>query len=453
MRSKTSARSKAFGAWACIALLALAGGTEASQNLPGPPPTRSKLKNGLEVILSPDPALPVVAVVVAYQAGSVQEPPGKTGLAYLIERLMMDAGTEYVAPFQHINDISRSGGTLNADAYEDRTLFYQTIPSNQLARVLWLESERMRGLQITEANFERARGLLLEDLRRRRSGEPYLASLFAFDQLIYSEFAFSHPLLGSEDDIRDLTLEDVKSFYASAYTPNNAVLAIAGNLNRAKTLDFAARFFESIPRGRDIPPSTENWTYGRQPIERSFEEPQASSPALFIGFRIGSPFSNDFYALTLLDYILLRGRSARLPRRLLDRDAKIAYQLSGGIERRQDRAVYKIFVTASAPNIPACRNFIFNELEKLQRNFVSADELGRAKTRYRQNLVLRTSSAMDRAIHLAESALSLRPIGRTIDDLPAEFAKHMAVTDKDIVAIVNRHFSPETRIVLDIRRR
>jgi predicted Zn-dependent peptidase len=191
----------------------------------------------------------------------------------------------------------------------------------------------------------------------------------------------------------------------------------------------------------------------RRPVELTFEESLAPNPALYLAFRIPPPYSDDYYILAILDYVLLRGRTSRLPRRLLDRDAKIAYQLSGGMERRLDRAVYKIFVTASSSMIPVCRAAIFNELEKLQRSFLPADELIRAKTLFRQNLLDQTSTAMERAIYLAEEALILGLAGRSVDELPAEYAKYLAVSDKDIVAIANRYFTVEKSISLNIKQK
>ncbi|MBM3293078.1 MAG: insulinase family protein [Candidatus Aminicenantes bacterium] len=444
------------GTCAALLWLVLGGAAETVQLVPDPAlPVRFALKNGLEVVLSEDPSLPVVAVAVAYRAGSIQETEGRTGLAYLMEKLMMDAGGENVAPFQHRNTIIRSGGTLNAEAFEDRTIFYQTVPSHLLALVLWLESERMRSLVITEEVFDRTRFALLEELRQRRFVEPYLPSLYTLDRLTYADFPYSHPLLGSENDVRNLTLEDVRAFAGEAFSPGNAVLVVAGQFAAARVRDLIGRFFETIPRGKPLPPlpsGDSSWT--RRRIEQSVEEPFVPAPALYIAFRILSPrYPLEVNAMTILDYVLLRGRTSRLSRRLLNRDAKIAYQLSGGLERRLDRFVYKIFVTASPTMIPACQSAVFSELEKLRRTFVSEDELSRAKARYRADLVGRTSTAADRAIYLAEEALALGLDGRTVDDLPAEQAKTFAVSAKDIVGVMNRHFTVDNSIVLILTRK
>jgi len=444
-------RVSAFLVW-----LAVAGGVEAAQLVSEPSlPVRFKLRNDLEVILAEDSSLPVVSVVVAYRAGSLQETEDRSGLAYLLERLMMDAGGINVAPFQHRNTIIRAGGVLNAEAFEDRMVFYETVPSHLLSLVLWLESERMGSRVISEDGFERARISLLEELRERWSAEPYLASLFALDQFLYADFAYGHPLLGAESDVRRLTLEDVRNFAAVSFVPANAVLVVAGHFDPSKTRDLIVKYFEPIPGGKTLaPPPARNEPWARLSREETYVEPRVSTPAIYLGFRVVSPpFSNDDSVLTILDYVLLRGRTSRLPRRLLNRDNKIAYQLSGGLERRLDRAVYKIFVTASAPMISACQNAIFSELEKLRRNFVPADELARAKTLYRADLTARTSTVSGRAIYLAEEALALALAGRTIDDLTTKEAKNFAISAKDIIGIMNRVFAVENAVVLKITPR
>lgn len=426
--------------------LALGSSVLAQQRLSFPL-THFKLRNGLQVILSEDFSLPLVSVAVAYDVGSVHEVSGKTGLAYLMENLMF-SGSANVSPRQHINYINWAGGQFNAAASEDMTLFYQTVPSNQLALVLWLESDRMKSLELSEAEFEKARNDHLDDLRQRKMADPYLESSLSFDQLLYSDFAYSHPLLGTEDDVRNLTFDDVKSFYSTYYVPNNAVLCITGNFNKLKARELVARYFETIPAGKDVSPSLEPWVYTKKQVLKSFENVLTSAPAFHLGFRIGSPSSNDFYVLSIIDYILLRGQSSRLTRRLMNRNNKIAYQLSGGIEKKKDRAVYKIFGVVNTPMMAdQCLEAIFSELDRLKTAFLSEDELARYKNMFKQDYLGRFSSSMEKAIFLCESYLTIR----NFDDLPLELDRYLNVTKNDIVGIINRYFTADNSIVLNIK--
>ncbi len=409
------------------------------------------LKNGLTVILHEHLDLPVVSVAVGYNAGSIHEMPGKTGVAYLLEKLMMTAGSANVSPLEHISSINRIGGTLNANALEDQTLYYQTIPSNHLALALWLESDRMRTLDLSQEKFEKARSDLLEELRNRRTSEPFLNSLQAFDQLLYSDFSFGHSLLGEESDIRNLTLNDVKSFYHARYVPQNAVLCISGRFDNARARELVARYFESLPGGTPPTVMFETPAFAKAPFSRTMEDPLASAPAVFLGFRLSASGAQDSAILTLLDYLLMKGRSSRLNRRLLNREAKIAFQLSGGIDRRSHRSVYKLFIIASQPQISACVDAVFSELDKIKRSFPGDEEMAKAKTLYRQDLLNLTATSLDRAIFLIQSFWVLHATGRTLDDLERETDRALKVTSPQIVAIANRYFTLDNCVILNVR--
>jgi zinc protease len=415
-----------------------------------PPFSHYTLKNGLVVILNEDFDLPVVSVAVGYQAGSIYEVPGKTGIAYLLEKLMMSAGSANVSAFEHISNITRVGGSLNATVLEDRTVFYQTVPSDYLAMVLWLESDRMRTLNLAQEKFEKARAELLDELRNRKTTEPYLNSLMAFDRIVYTDFFFGHSLLGDEDDVRNLTLEDVKSFYESRFGPQNAVLCVSGNFKKLLVQEWVTRYFESLPAGKTVPPSFETPVFAKEGVDRTIEDNLASAPALFLGFRLPPSTHPDFPILKLLDFVLMRGRSARLPRRLLNRDKKIAFQLTGGIEYRLHRPVYKIFITASQPQISNCLNATFAELDKVKKAFLSEAEITKAKRLYRQDILNRTGTSMDRAIFFTESYWTLQSAGRLLDDLPGELDNVLKVTASDIVGIMNRYFTVENSVILRV---
>ena len=185
------------------------------------PVIQYKFENGLHVILSEDHSLPLVSVVVAYNVGSINEDPGKTGLAHLVENLMFQ-GSENVRQMQHISTINRVGGEFNAATTEDKTFFLQRVSSNQLAQVLWLESDRMKSLEINASNVEQAKLDILEEIDRLKTENPYKESFWYFDRLLYSDFVFGHPVIGNPDDLRNLTFRDAKNFYNTYYVHNNA---------------------------------------------------------------------------------------------------------------------------------------------------------------------------------------------------------------------------------------
>jgi zinc protease len=412
------------------------------------PISQFRLKNGLEVVLSEDDALPLVSVVMAYHAGSINEEPGKAGLSYLLENIMF-LGSSNVGPMQHISHISRVGGEPNASTTEDITYFYQTVPSNQLALVLWLESDRLKALEIDAAKVERAKQAILDEIRQRRAAEPYLESALAFDQTLYPDFSRGHSILGREEDIRNLRLEDVKNFYSSHYVPNNAVLVIVGDINIPKTRELVEKFFEGIPSVREPPSPPPAPPPERKEVTQVFQEVLAPSPAFHLGYRVAAPYTQDYYTMVIIDYILLKGESSRLRRKLVKKES-LAVHLSGGIEKRKDFAAFKIFaVNNNERMVELCQKGTFSEINRLRTSYVSEAELQKAKNLFKRDYVHRLSIPAERAMFLAEMFFS--PVD--LKDVPGELAKYLRVTPFEVIGIANRYLVPENSVILNVRTR
>ena len=409
------------------------------------PVTQYKLENGLHVILSEDQSLPVVSVVVAYDVGSINEPPGKTGLAYLMENLMFQ-GSENVNRMQHISLINKVGGELSATTSEDKTIFFQRVPSNQLAQVLWLESDRMKSLQINASNIEQAKQALIGGIKGMKESEPYLRSFWRFDQLLYSNFAYSHPVTGDEEDVKNLTVQDVNNFYRTYYVPNNAVLTIVGKIDREKTLEDVRKYFETIPEGREIPNLPLPSSPVKETIVESIEAPFAQSPGFLFGYRLPHPSSDEFYALSIIEYILLKGTTSRIHKKLLKRE-RTALQLSGGIEVRRELAGLKIFVMNNNPiMVQRSKRAIFSELHKLKSSYVSDEELKKSKNMFKMEYVSQYTSSLPRALYLAETFITKKILLNPSEELE----KYLKVTPVDIARISNKYFGAAS-IILDIK--
>jgi len=412
------------------------------------PISRYTLKNGLEVILADDDSLPVVTVAVAYRVGSVNEPQRKSGLAYLLEDLMFQ-GSLNVSPMQHISYINRSGGETNAGTTQDVTMFYETVPSNQLALALWLESDRMYTLDITAANVERSRESIVEDIRRRKGNEPYLESFFIFDELVYADYAHQHPVVGYEADIKELTVEDVKDFYSTDYVPNNAVLVISGNFDKSKAREKVEQYFGSIPRGKDVPAPPLPDMGEKRETSRNIYSSLISSQAFHLAYRIAPPDSDDFPALTLVDYILIRGKRSRLQKNLLQKDYRLVSYLSGGIEKRSHSAVFKIFAVATnAQMAEESQRAINSEINKFMTGFISEAELAKAKDILKMDFINHFSTSLDKAVFLAE-AFFTHP---RFDEILLDLDKVLRVTPEEISRIIHRYFIPKNRVLLNVNK-
>jgi zinc protease len=403
------------------------------------------LKNGLRVILSEDYSLPIVSVVMAYAVGSIHEQPGKSGLAHLLENLMFQ-GSRNVGQMQHISFIQKIGGILNAVTTEDKTLFYQTVPSNQLALVLWLESDRMNSLNINASNVEKIKNSLIEELQIRKDTDPYLESSWYFDQLLFPSFTYSHPVLGTISDIRDITVKDVIDFYSSYYTPNNAVLSISGNIDKNKVQPLVERYFATIPRGSDPPPFRAEDFEEIGNTERSIISPLATYPGFYVGYQIASPHSEDSYSLVLTEYILLKGHTSRLYKRLIEKDRTAIY-LDGGIEDKVDYSAFKISVRINNEIMrERSQRAVFSEINKLKAAPIPERELERSKNIFKISYIRQYATTLDKAIFLAEELLERD----NLDVWPNELSRYLSVTEIDVLHTVNKYFKDD-RIILDIK--
>ncbi len=404
-----------------------------------------QLENGLNVILSEDYTLPVVSVIVAYKVGSINEQPGKTGLSYLLENLMFQ-GSKNVGRMQHISFIQRIGGKLNARTDREKTMFFQTVSSNQMATVLWLEADRMKSLSISYTKVEQTKNAIVEEIKQKKSRNLFQSSSLLFDKLLFSDYIFYHPIIGEESDIRNISLKDVFNFHSTYYCPNNAVICITGNIDKQKTIFLIKKYFQSIPSGKPVPVIN----HSSQMLEltsktESITNPLVSTPGFFLGYRISPPYSRDYYIMAVIEYLLLKGESSRLYQRLTKKE-RTAQKIEGGIRKIKNRAIFSFFVT-STNNYTRNRSkkAILSELNKLKSNIVSENELTKAKNLLKTDYIKRYSTSIGKATFLVETFLNNKNV-QTFQD---ELNKYLEVTPTSIIGIANRYFN-EKNILLNI---
>lgn len=407
-----------------------------------------RLRNGLRVVLSEDGSFPLVSVAVVYGAGSIREQRGQIGLALLMENLMFQ-GSENVSPLQHVNFVQRTGGVLNANTTLDKAAYYETLPSNQLALALWLESDRMRSLQIIPGAIERKKEELLDEYRRRLATEPYMESYAVFDTFLYPDFPHGHPLIGTGEDLKKLTEADVKAFYASYYLPGNAVLSIVGDIQIARTKELVARYFDSVPAGNLVPsPPLPQFEQDRE-VVRSLKEMLFPTPGFHLGYRLSPLQTGDIYTLRILEYVLFRGRTSRVGTRILKKDLT-AYYMNAELEERPGGPALKIFaLNNNEVMAERCQKAIVSEIDKLKVGVVSEDELDKAKNLFKLDYLRRLASRVDRALYLAEAAFEDVPV----QALASQLEQHMRVNPQAMNSLVNRLFVPRNKVVLNVRVR
>src|SRR6266581_3688116 len=269
------------------------------------------LKNGMKVILSPDNSVPVVSVYVLYNVGARSEEKGRTGFAHLFEHMMFQ-GSANAPKGVHFHTVESNGGSLNGSTHTDYTDYFEVLPSNKLAVGLWLESDRMRSLAITEANLANQKEAVKEERRLSFDNRPYNTAIIdVWPTLAFQNWQSSHSLIGSFEDLNAASVDDVKKFFKTYYAPNNAVLCVVGDFKAPEAKKWIETYFADIqsqpqPKHPDL---TEPEKF--IPRQEVYKDPLARVPALIIGWPGPVRRSPDYNALVMADVLFTGGDSSR----------------------------------------------------------------------------------------------------------------------------------------------
>ncbi|MGQ0712591.1 MAG: M16 family metallopeptidase [Gemmatimonadaceae bacterium] len=364
-----------------------------------------RLDNGLFVTLSEDHTAPIVAVNLWYHVGSANERPGRTGFAHLFEHMLFQ-GSAHVAANEHFELIQRAGGTLNGSTWLDRTNYFETLPSNQLALALWLEADRMGALlpAMTGQKLDTQRDVVKNERRWSVDNQPYGTWWERLPALTYpANHPFHHSLIGSMEDLTAASLEDVEHFFATYYTPDNTVLSIAGDFDPGEARDRVRQYFGPIPRGSGKPPLPDMSLpsrFGRWLRETVPDD--VMLPRLFLAFRSPVFGSDAYYAASVASAILGIGKSSRLQRTLV-RERQIASEASAftfDLSKGADLLV--IDVTGRPETLgDALERATADVVDAMRAAAVSRDEVDRAVALIETALVTSMQSAGDRADKLS----------------------------------------------------
>ncbi len=402
------------------------------------------LENGLHVILHEDHSTPIVAVNVCYHVGSKNEKPDKTGFAHLFEHLMFD-GSKNVKRGEFDKYISQAGGYDNAYTTEDKTNYYEVLPSNYLELALWLESDRMLEFSIQEISLITQREVVKEERRWRYENRPYGSAWIKISEKSFKKHPYRWPVIGYQEHLDKASMDDVKEFYETFYVPNNAVLVIAGDIDIEKTKKLVEKYFADIPKGPDnIPhPSPED-----EPLENEIrevvEDINAPLPAVFMSYRIPEEGNPDSYALALLSNILSVGESSRLYQRLVYRD-KIANEVETYSDSREHPGLFLIYAIANPGfSSDTLEKVIDEEIDKIKNYGVEEKELEKAKNKIESALVSARQTVQGKADLLAHYYTFYKNpalVNREID-------KYRSVTVEDIKRVAQIYLDSKRRVIL-----
>jgi predicted Zn-dependent peptidase len=364
----------------------------------------TKLKNGLRVIISEDHSAPVFAIVVNYNVGSRDERKGRTGFAHLFEHMMFK-GSANVGPGEHPYLMFMYGGNMNGTTNKDRTMYYEVLPSNQLDLALFLEADRMRSLDITQANLDNQRQAVQEERRLGVDNQPYGKTFEALDELAYENFAYEHSVIGSMADLSAATVEDVATFFKTYYAPNNAVIGISGDVDTKATLAKVEKYFGGIPSQPAPPPVDISEPPQQEERRATLDDPLARLPRLDMAYKVPPGSSPDTDALTVLSTILSAGRSSRFYESIV-RQKQLATNVSSGIDETRGPGLFSIFgLAVPGKALAELEAAIDEEIEKVKSGPIADWEMEKARTGARSGFINSLGSSLQRAILLSQYAL------------------------------------------------
>ena len=404
-----------------------------------------RLENGLRVVLNRDTAVPVVAVAVYYDVGSRNEREGRTGFAHLFEHMMFQ-GSANVPKAGHFQYIMKAGGTMNGTTSSERTNYFETLPANQLPLGLWLESDRMRSLAVTQENLDNQREAVKEEKRLRYDNQPYGQIFDLINQMIYKNFANSHSTIGSMEDLDDASVEDVQEFFRTYYAPNNAVLVISGAFETEVAKSLVEKFFGDIP-SQPLPPELDV----TEPEEvaatyREWEDKLAPFPAFLLGWKIPPRRTPESNALYLAGKLLYDGDSSRLYQKLVKGEESVIQLFGFTDERRGPSSIFVGAIPKPEKDLSKIREVIMHEIHDLANFGPTPEEMQKLHNQLFNDAVRMRQSSMTRAQQIAEFALydgNPAIINQELDDL-------LSVTPDAIRNAVARFLNTENRALLDI---
>ncbi|HCM77739.1 MAG TPA: peptidase M16 [Cytophagales bacterium] len=405
--------------------------------------TEYDLDNGLHVILHQDNSTPIVAVSVLYHVGSKNENPERTGFAHFFEHLLFE-GSENINRGEFDKYITNAGGTNNANTSNDRTFYYEILPSNQLELGLWLESERMMHAKIDPEGVETQREVVKEEKRQRMDNQPYGSILTEILKRAYTVHPYRWPTIGSLEHLNNATLEEFIEFYKTFYVPENATLSIAGDIDIKQAKVAIDKYFKDIKRGgKTIPRPTIVEPPQTQEI-RDIVYDNIQLPAVIQTYHMPAQGTPDSYALNMLSTVLSGGQSSRMYKSLVDEQKK-AYVVQAFPFASEDPGLYIVFGLANVGvSVDELENGMDEEIKKVQNELVSEKEFQKVRNQIESSYVQKNASMVGIAEQLADYHVYYGDASL----INTELDRFMKITREDLQRVANKYLTKENRVVL-----
>ena len=456
--------------------------------------TEYDLDNGLHVILHEDHSTPIVAVSVLYHVGSKNEDPNRTGFAHFFEHLMFE-GSKNIGPGEYANYVEKNGGALNANTSQDRTFYYDLLPSNQLKLGLWLESERMLHAKVDSTGIETQREVVKEEKRQRVDNRPYGTLMEEAFKRLFTKHPYKWVPIGSMEDLDAAEEVDYVNFYKTFYVPANATLSIAGDINIEETKALIDQYFGSIPKGEAInlyrdflklDDSKFKAKYGKDKsifnqedffkttskqgkamiaeyekkatvVPRpTVKEPKMTQeivdtvydniqlPAVFIGYHSPAQNSDDAYALSMLNKILSGGTSSRINKNIVE-DKELAVAAFSFSFPLEDPGI-AIFAGIANKDVDpkVLQKALDEEINRAKTELVSEKEFEKVKNQFENDFYSSNSTVAG----IAEALANYHVYYKNTNLINEELNAYDDITREDLKRVANKYFTDNGRLVL-----
>lgn len=396
--------------------------------------------NGLRLVHNEDTSTQMVALNIVYDVGARDEHPEHTGFAHLFEHLMF-GGSVHIPDYD--TPLQQAGGENNAWTNNDITNYYLTVPKSNVEIGFWLESDRMLELAFSEQSLEVQRAVVMEEFKQRCLNQPYGDVGHLLRPLAYQTHPYRWPTIGKNlSHIANATLDEVKEFFFRFYAPNNAVLAVTGNISWEETVRLTEKWFAPIPRrdvpARQLPQEAVQAAERRQTVERN-----VPLDALFMAYHMCGREDADYYAFDILSDILSNGRSSRLTRRLVQ-EQKLFSSLDAYISGTRDAGLLHISGKPSAGvSLEQAEAAVRKELEELKCGLVGEQELEKVKNKFESTQIFGNINYLNVATNLAWFELT----GQA-EDIDREVDNYRAVTAEQLHRVAQQTFRDGNGVVL-----
>ncbi len=405
--------------------------------------TEYNLPNGLHVILQEDHSTPIVAVSVMYHVGSKNEDPQRTGFAHFFEHLLFE-GSDNIKRGEYMKFIQAAGGQLNANTTQDRTFYFEILPSNQLEMALWMESERMLHAKIDDIGVETQRKVVKEEKKQSYDNRPYGQLINVIFENAYTTYPYKWSPIGKEQYIDKATLDEFMNFYKTFYVPNNAVLVISGDFTQEQAKNLIAKYYGDIPKGtKAIPRPTEVEPEQKAEKRVKFYD-NVQLPAIILAYHTPKQGTDDYYALQLLTQLLSQGKSSRFEKEIVDKQQKAVQAAAFDLGNEAPGLNIMLGIANVGTKAEDLEKSMLVEIDKVKKDGITEEEYIKLQNQAESDFV----SQNQKDIGVATNLATYYTFQGDANLINTELDRYKKVTKDDIKRVANKYLTKENRLVV-----